>query len=373
MPKVLLCASTAVHISNFHLPYLAYFKEQGFEVHVAVPGGGTYDDAGVVHDVPITKRLLSIKNIAAALQIRRLVRSGGFDLILVHTTLAAFVTRLGVLLAGKIKPPLINTVHGYFFWKGCGLIRKLMYYLPERLLRSVTDGVITMNAEDTEAASRLVKKGGIVKKVHGMGVNGTRFSPPEAAARRQARQELQINNEAFVLVYPAEFSKRKNHMELLQALDEVRRQAPEVLLLLCGTGTLEEKLRREIRERSLQDHVRFLGWCSRMEAVYAACDLAVSASRSEGLPFNIVEAQLCALPVVASRIRGHTDLIRDGKTGWRYAVGDAHQLSEAVLGVIHSPDKGRSIGKEARQSALQFTLDVAFDENIEAYRLVLDR
>jgi glycosyltransferase EpsD len=116
MPKVLVCASTLVHIRNFHLPYLAFFKKQGFEVHVAVPENDALEHADVMHAVPIEKRLFSVSNLRAALCVRRLVRAERFDLIVVHTTLAAFVVRLGVLLAGKCRPPLINTVHGYFFW-----------------------------------------------------------------------------------------------------------------------------------------------------------------------------------------------------------------------------------------------------------------
>lgn len=371
MPRVLICASTAVHIDNFHRPYLKYFKEQGFEVHLAVPESTAAAGVDVLHTVPITKRLFSPRNLAAALQIRQVIRSNGFDLIIVHTTLAALVVRLGALLSGRARPPLLNTVHGYFFWKGCGLIRYLTYYLPERLLRAVTDGIVTMNEEDTRAAQKLVKKGGSVFKVHGMGVDAARFNPAAEASKRQARQALGIDEDAFVLVYPAEFSKRKNHMELLHALDRVRRRAPGVLLLLCGTGALEGVVRREAERLKLGDHVRFLGWCGRMEAVYGACDMAVSASRSEGLPFNIVEAQLCALPVVASSIRGHTDLIVHGRTGWCYPPGDADRLADMILQVIASPDRGRQVGADARQSALQFSLDVAFEENVKAYRQVL--
>ncbi len=371
MPRVLICASTAVHIGNFHRPYLTYFKEQGYEVHLAVPESTVNADVDVLHAVPITKRLFSLRNLAAALQIRRIIRSNGFDLIIVHTTLAALVVRLGALFSGKARPPLINTVHGYFFWKGCGLVRYLTYYLPERLLRGVTDCIIIMNEEDAIAAQKLVKKGGSVFKVHGMGVDAARFNPATDAEKRRARQALGIGDDAFVLVYPAEFSRRKNHMELLHALDRIRRHEPRVLLLLCGTGALEGAARRETERLELQEHVRFLGWCSRMETVYSACDMAVSASRSEGLPFNIVEAQLCALPVVASGIRGHTDLIAHGRTGWCYPPGDADRLAEAILQVIASPDQGRQVGADARQSALQFSLDVAFKENVEAYRQVL--
>ena len=373
MPKVLICASTAVHIRNFHLPYLAFFKQQGYEVHVAVPENDSFDGADVVHVIPIQKRLISLKNLNASLRIRQILRSAPFEMVLVHTSLAAFVVRLGVLFSGRKKPPLINTVHGYFFWKGCSFIKRLMYYIPEFFLRGVTDCIITMNEEDASAAKHLVKKGGRVIKVHGMGVNAARFLPAEAEKKRLAREALNIPQDAYVLVYAAEFSKRKNHVELIAALDFVRKQVPEALLLLCGTGALENGLRDEIDRLNLVAHVRFMGWCPRMEAIYRACDMAVSTSISEGLPFNIAEAQLCALPVVASSIRGHTDLITDGVNGRLYEPGNAANLAATILSVIHASDGGKGLGTAARESALQYSQDVAYRENTEAYLYYLNK
>ncbi len=184
-----------------------------------------------------------------------------------------------------------------------------------------------------------------------MGVDASRFRPPDEEAKIEARRRLDNPRDAFVIVYPAEFSRRKNHDELLRALDRVRRDVPRALLLLCGTGALEEALRRTIDALSASRSCPVPGLVGRMEAVYAAADMAVSTSKSEGLPFNIVEAQLCALPVAASRIRGHTDLISDGETGWCYAPGDAAALAEVIRAIEGRPDKGRSVGMAARQSA----------------------
>ncbi len=106
---------------------------------------------------------------------------------------------------------------------------------------------------------------------------------------------------------------------------------PEALLLLCGDGKLQKETEALSGKLALRDRVRFMGWRDRMEDVYAACDLAVSTAVSEGLPFNIIEAQLCALPVVASRIRGHTDLIEENRTGLLYRPGDANELSDCIV------------------------------------------
>jgi glycosyltransferase EpsD len=209
MPKVPFCASTAEHIENFHLPYLRFFREQGFEVHVAVPGSAQFENADVVHSIPMAKSLRSPQNLVAVVKLRRVLRKNRFDLILTHTALAGAVGRLAVLLAGKQNARVIQTVHGYLFWKGCSPLRKLVYYTPERLLRGVTDCVVTMNGEDTISAAGLVKKGGMVVEVPGMGVDARRFTPATDKGKQQERQALSLPEDAFVMVYAAEFSKRK--------------------------------------------------------------------------------------------------------------------------------------------------------------------
>lgn len=371
MPKVLFCASTAVHVRNFHLPYLRYFREQGFEVHVAVPGPAEFEWADAVHQVPMAKSLLSPRNLIAVLELRRIIGENRFDLILTHTALAGAVGRLAVLLAGERGVRVIHTVHGYLFWEGCSPLRKLIYYAPERLLRSVTDCIITMNAEDTVHAAGLVKKGGTVAEVPGMGVAAERFTPASEEEKKRERQALSLPEDAFVMVCPAEFSERKNHAELINAMAELKHRNVSAVLLLCGAGEGQKKTEDRVEALELSGMVRFLGWRNDMEKIYHACDLCVSSARSEGLPFNIVEANLSALPAAVSRIRGHTDLILEGETGWCYTPGNSAELADVLQRVIESPGRGKAQGESARRNAMRYSLEEAFRENTAVYRSVL--
>lgn len=372
MQKVLICASTLSHINNFHLPYLKFFKEQGFEVHVAAPGSELPRYADFLYDINITKSLLSSGNLRAVRELKSLFSTVSFDAVLFHTTLAAFVGRCGLLLAKNKGGMVINTVHGYLFWNGCGLLKRLAYYLPELALRNITDCVIAMNAEDYLTAQRLVRPGGLVVRVPGMGVESERFSPTEPEEKSLARQEMAIPDDAFVLIYAAELSERKNHIELIRAMERISASAPKALLLLCGDGKKRDEVAAEVERLGLTGKVRFLGWQRNMAEIYKACDMAVSSSRSEGLPFNIVEAQLCALPVAASDIRGHRDLIASGENGWLYPSGDAVALAKTVIGIINSDDKGKRQGNKALSTAAAFTLEKAFPANTAVYKKVFN-
>jgi glycosyltransferase EpsD len=141
---------------------------------------------------------------------------------------------------------------------------------------------------------------------------------------------------------------------------ELKRRDVPAVLLLCGAGDLQAQTEARVRVLGLADRVRFLGWRGDMERIYHACDLCVSSSKSEGLPFNIIEANLCALPAAASRIRGHTDLIREGQTGWCYTPGNTAELADVLQRVSQSPDRGRAQGTAALRGVTRFTLDGAF-------------
>ena len=237
MPKVLISASTLSHLQRFHLPYLKYFRDRGFEVHAAIPGQEAPEYAQILHTIPMEKSLLSPRNLRAVFLLRGNLRKERFALILTHTALAGAVVRLALFLAGKGNTKTVHTVHGYLFWKGCGGLNTLRYRLPERMLRGVTDCLITMNGEDAAAARSLVRKGGLLFQVPGMGADEDRFRPASQDARRTAREALSLPETAYVLVYAAEFSRRKNHIELLRAMEQIVREAPQAVLLLCGQGS----------------------------------------------------------------------------------------------------------------------------------------
>lgn len=123
----------------------------------------------------------------------------------------------------------------------------------------------------------------------------------------------EIASDAFVLLYAAEFSQRKSQATLLRAMPLL----PErVVLALPGQGALLDECRRLAEALGLGDRVLFPGYCADMAPWYVLADCAVSASRSEGLPFNIMEAMHASLPVVATAVKGHTDLVTPGQTGF---------------------------------------------------------
>ncbi len=367
--KVLFTASTCSHIVNFHLPYLRKFREEGWTVHVACGGAPMpVPDVERVIDLPFEKSMWSPKNLKASILLSDEMRRENYALIITHTSLAAFFTRLA-LWGLEERPKVANMVHGYLFDDETPWLKRDLLLAAERWMAPDTDLVLTMNQWDCELAERY-QLGGRVVQVPGVGVDFSRFDKVPPDTRQRLRKELSIPEDAVVLIYAAEFSVRKSQNVVIRAIA----QLPEhIMLVLAGEGALREECRELAQKLGLEDRVLFPGQVRDIPAWYAMADAAVSASRSEGLPFNVMEAMYAGLPVVASEVKGHSDLIEDGVTGLLYPYGDVEACAEQVMRLVGSEQLRRELGRNARENVEQYGLERVLPVVWERYAALAER
>lgn len=362
--KILYAASTAGHLKSFHVPYLRALMERGDRVITAAAGNMDFLPAAERMELPFTKRYLAPGNFRAALRLASFLRREHPDRILTHTTLAAFFTRLAVRLAGKGSCRVINVVHGYLFDEDSSFLRRMVLLAAEKLMAGVTDEILTMNARDTEIARKHRLCRGSVMQVPGMGLDMTRFSPASAAEKWAARAQLGIPENSFVLLYAAEFSSRKNQAMLLRAMALL---PEDVVLLLPGRGELLEDCRQQAKNLGLTERVFFPGFVTELRPWLQAADLGVSSSRSEGLPFNVMEVMASGLPCVLSGVKGHEDLLSEGRCGFFYRFNDENAFVRAVLRLKQDETLRCKMGAAARMRAADFSLERAFAEIMIGY------
>ena len=351
--KVLFTASTYRHIRQFHLPYLRAFYERGWHVHVACgspPETVPYAERTV--PLPFQKRITAHSNFAAARILGGLIRREHYRLLCSHTSLASFFSRLP--LSGMASPPaVVTTVHGYLFDDSTPFLYKQLLIWAERLTASKTDLLLTMNQYDEQTARRL-QLGGRVSRIPGIGVDFSRLAGYRRIDKDTLRRKLGLPPDAFVLHFSGEFTRRKNQEDIIRTAACL----PEnVVLVLSGDGPLREKCQRLSVQLNLTDRVVFPGWTDDVGQWYRAADVHLSASRSEGLPFNIMEAMYMGLPVVASAVKGHVDLLTDGQTGLLYPFGDTAACAACVLRLMQSSTLRQNLSIAASQAAMPYSLE----------------
>ena len=99
----------------------------------------------------------------------------------------------------------------------------------------------------------------------------------------------------------------------------------------------------------ISDSVKFLGIVKDMPALLAKADIYVQPSLQEGLPNAVIEAMASGLPIIATKVSGNEDLVNHNSNGILVEPGNANQLAEALLELIHNRDKRRQMGKLSRR------------------------
>lgn len=347
--KVLFCATVDTHILLFHLRVLEWFQKNGYEVHVATQDSGMIPFCDKKHQLAIERLPFKAGNIKAIKQLKNIIEEERFDIVHCHTPMGGLVTRLAAKNARKSGTKVLYTAHGFHFYKGAPIINWLIYYPIEKYLSRYTDCLITINKEDYNRAVNNKFKANRIEHIQGVGVSLERFKPINSEDKKKLKKEYGYSEDDYIIMYVAELIKRKNQEMLIKAMGTVRQNIPRVKLLLVGTGELGEYYKQLVEEYKLTKSISFLGYRKDVEKLLGICDLYVSTSKQEGLPVNIMEAMACNVPVCATKVRGHVDLIQDQISGYLVERKNQNLLTQTIM-KIYEKQISNSLDIQTRQT-----------------------
>ena len=364
MKKILLVATVQSHICQFHKPLVAMLREiQNVEIHVAArnnlaeKNGMQLDFADKVVDIPFDRSPASRRNLAAYRQLKQLIDRESYDVIHCNTPVGGVLARLAARRERKKGTKVIYTAHGFHFYRGASLKNWLLYYPIEKVFSCMTDVLITINHEDEQFARKHFSCK--VARIHGTGVDAGRYTMERDAAASETQQILCIG----------ELLPNKNQAMAIRAMAEVVKAFPKAKLLIAGNGPEQKNLEDLIRRNHLESNVQMLGYCTNLEVYQKQCSLLVSCSRREGLGLNIIEAMLSANPVVATKNRGHNELIADGITGYLVEQDDDAALAERLIALLSDAERAKAMGAAGRPAALAYSAETVQTELKQIYRL----
>ena len=348
MSKILYAAGTMDHIRSFHLPYIDELRREGHEVLTMAKG----KDADF--DISFVKKMVSVKNMACHRQIRKILKREKFDVLILNTTLAAFNIRF--CLPKKNRPKVINFVHGYMYPPKPVTTRDKIFAFCEKILRKKTDYILVMNSDDYKIATENKLCISDVIMTHGMGAKVSEDTTMPIELIRKYHD----GTGKYVICFVGELYRAKNQRMLICALPEIQLKIPNAVLWLVGEGVDRNELVTLSEELNLSNSVYFMGRRSNPCDYIYSSDLYVSASEKEGLPFNIMEALGCGKTAIASDIKGHRDIIEDGKSGYLYKNGDMNDFIRLVCAVHDGELKIDPECAKARYA--EFSFDKGFPE-----------
>ncbi len=336
--------------SPYLLPFFSKLVDRGHEVHVAcrvTSFAETLRGAGlVVHELPITRRVTPLRDLACYCRLKSLIREGSYDIVHTHNPKDGILGRAAAWKAGV--PRVIHTCNGFYFSHRSSSVKRRLVLRAERFAARRCHLVIFVNTEDLAlAAARKIVGPGKALLVYN-GVDLERFHPGEEP---ELRAELALPREAEVVGYLGEIRREKNLDVLVRAAAHLLPKHPQLHLVLVGDSSHEpgepQRLLALASRLGLEGRLHLTGYRQDPERFHRLCDVYVHPSSREGFGVSIIEAMASGVPVVASRVRGPREIIDDGLDGILVRDRDAEELAAAVSFFLETPEAARSYVQRA--------------------------
>lgn len=393
--KALLITRVSGFIPQHEMNNVKILQEMGYEIHYATDlnhvvygkDNRRLEGTGIItHQIDFVKSPFSPGVRKSYRQLKELMLKGKFDLIHCHMPMSAVVGRMAaqhVYRKTGRKVPVLYTAHGLHFYTGAPL-RNWLYYPAERFLARYTDRLILINQEDYQRGKKFPIRGkveyvpGIGARIPARGAEEQAEEkdniPAEKTEKLVLRERYEISEDTGILLSVGELSARKNNRLMVEAMAELKDL--DLVYVICGTGEEESYLKQRVRELNLEKKVIFAGYVNDVMSVMSQVDCFVLPSFQEGLPAAVMEAMVAGLPVIASKIRGVTDLIEHGKGGYLVQGFDATDYAVKVRrmftekqgeNAVPRPKRRKQMGEWNRERIKLFSLDVVEKRMREIY------
>jgi len=150
----------------------------------------------------------------------------------------------------------------------------------------------------------------------------------------------------------ANLNSHKRHGDVLDAVSLIVKQRPRLKLVLFGDGAERASIERSLREKGLTNSVVLAGAQKDAAKFLSGFDLTVLASSKESFPNALLESMVRGIPVVATRVGGIPELVREGIDGILVESGSPDQLATAMLELLDKPQLRQRMGDAARNRVL---------------------
>lgn len=288
------------------------------------------------------------------------------DVIHTHGVKANFFARLAARRLRTI--PMITTVHSLLRYDYVNQWSYLGATWMERVTRKRNNHFIAVS----EAIRRVLLTEYIPEEqisVVRHGIDYARFADADGVLR----EELALPADAYLIGAVTRLVRNKGMDDLLRAMKKIVQTEPRAHLAIVGTGPEEEALQRLARELGLSKHVHFVGFRRDIPQCLHSLDCFVSASLSEGLGLNVLEAMAAGRPIVATGVGGILDIVEDGSNGILVEPSRPDDLAEAVLKLADDPMMAERLKAAASVTVQErFSLDSMSSGTVAVYERVLE-
>jgi glycosyltransferase involved in cell wall biosynthesis len=327
----------------------------------------------VVRIDELGREISPLRDLMATIRLAKLIRRERPQILHTHTAKAGTVGRVAALLAGSRRPPIIvHTFHGHVLRGYFGPLRSLFFRLLERRLAAGTTALIAVSPQvrDDLVALGIAPRERFV--VIRLGIELDERVSTDRNGRGESRRYLGIPGDRFAVGWIGRMTAVKRTDDVLVAFKRLRDGGVDAVLCMVGDGPDRLQLERRAHELGVIRDTVFLGYQEDVAPLYAAFDALVLPSGNEGTPVSVIEALAAELPVVATRVGGVPDVVRDGEDGFLVEAGATDDLADRLAQLARDPALRARMGKRGRERVLpRYAVDRLVDDVDELYRSLL--
>ena len=202
--------------------------------------------------------------------------------------------------------------------------------------------------------------------------NGLDLATFDQLAAKGLREPIDVPEGAPIVAVIGNLWPVKGHRTLLEAVAKLPADLHHVRFVCAGEGPERAYLASRIAELGLRGRVLLLGHRLDVPALLARCNAACLCSSAEGLSNALMEAMAARLPVIATRVGGNPELVREGENGWLVPYGDPGALAEKLTALLRAPEDAQAMGRRGRERVeRELTLERMADGYGALYRRLL--
>ena len=359
--KVCQLCAVDFTLKHFLLPLIDGMEKEGWTV-ISVCSDGPYignlrKKGYNIETVYIARNYNLFQHLKSILVLTRFFKEQEFDIVHVHSPIAALVARLAARFASVSV--VIYTAHGFYFHDEMMSLKRSVFLFLEKWAGKYTNILFTQSAEDAACAiqENLLPQG-LVHTI-GNGVNPQKFNPRKIGNRIKIRNKLGIQDDTFVIGIIARLVEEKGICEFLEAAMQASDENDKLCFLVIGARLESDHAKDVISKIKLakdnhEGKILFLGQRTDIPELLSAMDVFCLPSWREGMPRSIIEAMMMERAVIATNIRGSREEVIDDETGFLLPTRDVIKLKNQFLYCARNTEKIRNMGKAGRLRALRY-------------------
>jgi glycosyltransferase involved in cell wall biosynthesis len=369
----------AIHVANL----AAGLQTRGYQTTLVAGSLARGEDSmaflaerlgvSVVSVPEIQREVSALHDARSVLRVAELIRTERPQILHTHTAKAGAIARAAAMLAGDARPPVVlHTFHGHVLKGYFGPGRTAFFRQVEQSLARLSDVLVAVSPE---VRNELIELGVAPRRKFAVIRLGIPLEERlgDASAGEDYRRLYGIPKDAFVIGWVGRMTGVKATRAVLEIVRAVHDRGVDSVLCMVGDGPDRVRLEEIAHELGIARSCYFVGYQEQIAGYYRLFDAFVLPSVNEGTPVSAIESLASGTPVVANRVGGVPDVVRDGVDGFLVEAGDAEAAADKLAVLARDEALRRRLGEAGRARVLErYSVSRLVDDVDRLYRSLLD-